>query len=118
MEFTDSIKRNLTTSAYAQFHGRASRSEYWWFILFTWLVSVGTGVIDVALSFQIPVVGTLVSLALLIPGFALVARRLHDTGRSGWWFLIVFTGIGAFVYLYWSVKSGDKRANKYGPVPK
>ena len=118
MEFTDSIKRNLTTSAYAQFDGRASRSEYWWFILFSWLVSVGTGVVDAALGSQIPVVGTLASLALLIPGFALIARRMHDTGRSGWWFLIVFTGIGAFVYLYWSAKSGDKRANKYGPVPK
>jgi uncharacterized membrane protein YhaH (DUF805 family) len=118
MEFTDSIKRNLTTSAYAQFDGRASRSEYWWFILFSWLVSVGTGVVDVALGFQIPVVGTLASLALLILGFALIARRMHDTGRSGWWFLIVFTGIGDFVYLYWSAKSGDKRANKYGPVPK
>ena len=118
MEFSESIKRNLTTNAYAQFSGRASKSEYWWFILFSFLVNTGTGVIDLALGSQIQVVGTLVSLALLIPGFALIARRMHDTGRSGWWFLIVFTGIGFFVYLYWSAKSGDKRANKYGPVPK
>lgn len=117
MEFTESIKRNLTTSAYAQFSGRASRSEYWWFILFSFLANIGTGVIDLALGSQIQVVGTLVGLALLIPGFALIARRMHDTGRSGWWFLIVFTGIGFFVYLYWSAKSGEKRPNKYGPVP-
>ena len=118
MEFPEAIKRNLTTSAYAQFSGRASKSEYWWFILFTWLVNLGTGVIDLALGSEIGVIGTLASLVLLVPGFALIARRLHDTGRSGWWFLIVFTVIGFFVFLYWSAKSGDKRANKYGPVPK
>jgi uncharacterized membrane protein YhaH (DUF805 family) len=108
MDFVSSIKRNMTTAAYAQFEGRDSRSEYWWFYLFT---VHGTAAADTLGG----TVGNLASLAFFLPSLALVARRLHDTGRSGWWFLIVFTFIGIPVVLYWLVKASDKGKNAYGP---
>ena len=110
MDFVSSVKRNMTTAAYAQFEGRASRSEYWWFYLFTLLA---TAVADRVSG----TVGDIASLVFLLPSLALVARRLHDVGRSGWWFLIVFTIIGIPVLLYWLVKASDAGANKYGAGP-
>ena len=110
MDFVSSIKRNMTTAAYAQFEGRASRSEYWWFYLFTVLVSAAADSLG-------GTAGNLASLFFLLPGLALVARRLHDTGRSGWCFLIAFTVIGIPVLLYWLVKDSDAGANKYGEGP-
>jgi uncharacterized membrane protein YhaH (DUF805 family) len=110
MDFVSSVKRNMTTAAYAQFSGRASRSEYWWFYLFTVLAGVAADTIG-------DTVGNLASLAFLLPSLALAARRLHDTGRSGWWFLLIFTVIGIPVVLYWLVKGSDAGANKYGEGP-
>ena len=110
MDFVSSVKRNMATAAYAQFDGRASRSEYWWFYLFTVLITAAADMLG-------GTVGNLASLALFLPGLALVARRLHDTGRSGWWFLIAFTVIGIPVLLYWLVKDSDAGANKYGEGP-
>ena len=110
MDFVSSVKRNMTTAAYAQFDGRASRSEYWWFYLFTVLITAAADMLG-------GTVGNLASLAFFLPGLALVARRLHDTGRSGWWFLIAFTVIGIPVLLYWLVKDSDAGANKYGEGP-
>ena len=100
----------MTTAAYAQFEGRASRSEYWWFYLVTVLAG---GVADRVSG----TVGNIASLVLLLPSLALAARRLHDTGRSGWWFLLIFTIIGIPVVLYWLVKDSDAGANKYGEGP-
>ena len=110
MDFTSSIKRNMTTAAYAQFTGRASRSEYWWFYLFTLLA---TAVAD-RLS---GTVGNLASLAFFLPGLALMVRRLHDVGRSGWWFFITFTIIGIPVLFYWLVRASDAGSNSYGEGP-
>jgi uncharacterized membrane protein YhaH (DUF805 family) len=110
MDFVSSIKRNMTTAAYAQFTGRASRSEYWWFYLFTLLA---TAVAD-RLS---GTVGNIASLAFFLPSLALVARRLHDVGRSGWRFFITFTIIGIPVLLYWLVRASDAGSNKYGEGP-
>ena len=110
MDFVSSVKRNMTTAAYAQFEGRASRSEYWWFYLFTLLA---TAVAD-RLS---GTVGNIASLVFFLPSLALAARRLHDVGRSGWWFLLVFTIIGIPVVLYWLVKDSDKGKNAYGEGP-
>ena len=110
MDFVSSVKRNCTTAAYAQFDGRASRSEYWWFYLFTVLVSAAADSLG-------GTAGNLASLFFLLPGLVLAARRLHDTGRSGWWFLLIFTIIGIPVVLYWLVKDSDAGANKYGEGP-
>ncbi|MBX3585006.1 MAG: DUF805 domain-containing protein [Ramlibacter sp.] len=91
MNFGQSI--SVCLSKYATFSGRASRPEYWWFFLFQILVSVAAGVVSDKLS-------GLVSLALLLPALAVGARRLHDIGRSGWWQLLLITGIGFFVLVY------------------
>lgn len=110
MDFVSSVKRNMTTAAYAQFDGRASRSEYWWFYLFTVIAGLAAEIVG-------STVGNIASLALFLPSLALAARRLHDTGRSGWWFLLILTVIGIPVVLYWLVKASDAGANKYGEGP-
>jgi uncharacterized membrane protein YhaH (DUF805 family) len=110
MDFVSSIKRNMTTAAYAQFDGRASRSEYWWFYLFTLLAGLAAEIVG-------STVGNLATLVFFLPSLALAARRLHDVGRSGWWFLLVFTVIGIPVLLYWLVRASDAGPNKYGEGP-
>ena len=59
----------------------------------------------------------LINLALLLPALGLCFRRLHDTGKSGWWILISLTGIGIFVLLFFFAQESEMRTNKYGPVP-
>ncbi|HEX6247948.1 MAG TPA: DUF805 domain-containing protein [Nocardioidaceae bacterium] len=91
MTFADAVASVLRQ--YATFSGRARRSEFWWFYLFTVLVGWGSGIVDWALAgvtgFDLGVVGLVTSLALFIPSLAVTARRLHDTGRSGWWMLVL-----------------------------
>ncbi len=92
MNFQESVKTCFTK--YADFNGRASRSEYWWFFLFVILASVATSLVSSVLS-------GLISLGTLIPSIAAATRRLHDTNRSGWWQLVVLVPvIGFFVILY------------------
>ncbi|MDE6391375.1 MAG: DUF805 domain-containing protein, partial [Duncaniella sp.] len=59
----------------------------------------------------------IVSLGLFLPSLGVMVRRLHDTGRSGWWWLIALTGIGALLLLYWLVQPSQPVPNKYGEVP-
>jgi uncharacterized membrane protein YhaH (DUF805 family) len=102
MDFVQAIKSCL--GQYATFSGRASRSEYWWFFLFQVLVMVATGMLG-------DVINGLASLALLLPALAVGTRRLHDIGRTGWWQLLLLTGIGFLVLLYWWVQPSDGSAN-------
>ncbi len=87
---------------YATFSGRARPSEFWWFALFAFLVPA-------VLSFVVPALGFLLALTLLIPSFAVGARRLHDSGRSGWWqWLILVPFLGAIVLIVlWALPSRD-----------
>ena len=92
MDFSQAIKSCL--SQYATFSGRASRSEYWWFFLFQVLVLIAASILgDAAYS--------IVVLGLLLPALAVATRRLHDIGRSGWWQLLMLTGIGYLLLLFW-----------------
>lgn len=90
MTFPQAVRSVL--SNYATFSGRARRSEYWWFYLFTVLVGIASSVVDAVLNIPFPneigIVGVLTSLAFFIPSLAVTARRLHDTGRTGWWMLL------------------------------
>ena len=117
MELVESAKRNLTTSTYAQFSGRASRSEYWWFALASLLVVIVAAFIDGATGGV--TVTLLAYLFIIIPGLAVSVRRLHDTNRSGWYLLLNFIPlVGTILLFIWSVTPGEKKANQYGPVSK
>lgn len=101
---------------YADFSGRARRKEYWMFVLFYLIFYVLLSLVDKALGSY---VFTLVySLVLLVPSISLATRRLHDTGRSGWWQLIVLIPlIGAIVLLVFYVQDSHDD-NDYGRNPK
>ena len=98
MDFMTAVRTCF--SKYVDFSGRARRSEYWYFVLFTFLLGIVANIIDKILGTDYDtsnggLVNTLVSLAVLLPSLAVGARRLHDTGRSGWWMLLVFAIMAA-----------------------
>ena len=105
MDFVQAIKSCL--GQYATFSGRAKRSEFWWFFLSQVLVMVAASMLG-------DVINGIASLALLLPALAVGARRLHDIGRTGWWQLLLLSGIGFLVLLYWWVQPGEGAGNIYG----
>lgn len=129
MTFTEAVETCF--QQYAVFRGRARRSEYWWWALFAFLVDL---VVNALGGFQ-PVLVLLgqgrsgesplwsvlaatVSLVLLLPSLAVFVRRLHDTGRSGWWWLIgLVPVVGWVVLLVFLVQMGSPDSNQYGPSP-
>ena len=105
MTFQESVR--VCLSKYADFTGRATRSEYWWFFLFILLVSAAISMVSHTLS-------GLFSLATLLPSIAAAARRLHDTNRSGWWQLIIVVPvIGLVVLVVFLVQ--ESRSETGGP---
>ena len=102
MDFGEAIK--VCFNKFADFNGRARRSEFWWFQLFAYLVSSITCGIG--------------GLVLLIPLLAVTSRRLHDTGHSGWWQLIQLVPFGVILIIIWGVQDSDPGPNEYGPNPK
>lgn len=109
---------------YAVFNGRARRKEYWYFALFNLIISIVLAIVDNMLgSFStevgIGLLGGIYSLAIFIPGLAVSIRRLHDTGRSGWWLLIFLIPlIGAIVLLIFMLQDSTPGGNIYGENPK
>ena len=85
MTFTQSI--STCFHKYAIFSGRASRSEYWWFVLFNTLLNIVAGFIDELIGIDVQVASIVVSLVLLLPGLSVAIRRCHDSNHSGWWIL-------------------------------
>ena len=110
---------SITTcfSKYADFTGRASRPEYWWFYLFGTLIGWGINIVA-ALTIPEPttrlVMTSLVSLAFFLPSLAVGTRRLHDTDRSGWNMLWVLTIIGVIPVVIWLASKSDENENRYG----
>jgi uncharacterized membrane protein YhaH (DUF805 family) len=109
---------------YAVFSGKARRKEYWFFVLFNIIIAFAltfidfsTGLYDV--EYEIGFLSSLYSLAVLVPSIAVTIRRLHDTSRTGWWFLIAFVPIiGVIVLLVFMVFDSTPGDNQYGPNPK
>ncbi|WP_187261346.1 DUF805 domain-containing protein [Pontibacter beigongshangensis] len=109
---------------YAVFSGRARRSEYWYFVLFNVLISMVLSFVDLTIGTatstgSIGLLGGLYSLAVFIPSLAVAVRRLHDTGKSGWWVLFglipVLGWIVLIIFMFIDSQPGD---NQYGPNPK
>ena len=113
---------------YADFNGRARRSEYWYFYLINFLITFGLGFLaglagginPNSSAMMIPFVLTLLySLVIFIPSLAVSVRRLHDINRSGWWLLIgMIPVIGAIVLIVFFVQDSQPGGNRYGPDPK
>jgi uncharacterized membrane protein YhaH (DUF805 family) len=109
---------------YAEFGGRSRRKEYWFFVLFSTLISILLISIDSATgTLRSPaglgLLSGIYSLAVLIPSLAVSVRRLHDTSRTGWWLLLgIVPLIGPIVLLVFFVSDGNPDDNEYGPNPK
>lgn len=104
---------------YANFEGRARRSEYWYFTLFNAIIGYFIQALGLVLESPIfMILSIIVSFALFLPALSVMARRLHDIDKSGWNFLWVITIVGIFVVLYWLVQDSQYGPNKYGQNPK
>lgn len=129
MNFTQSI--STCFSKYITFKGRASRSELWWFVLFIVIGNAVTGAMDAAIfgqntmmmggmefSYNAGFIGNIFGLVTFLPTWAVEVRRLHDTGRSGWWLLIgLIPLIGWIILLVWMIGKSDEGDNQYGAKP-
>ncbi|NEW05325.1 DUF805 domain-containing protein [Paenibacillus sp. SYP-B3998] len=103
---------------YVGFQGRARRKEYWMFALFSAIVSIVLAILDMVLSIY-PLLTGIYALAVLLPSLAVVVRRLHDTGRSGWWYFIgLIPLIGGIIVLVFLCTDSQENDNQYGPNPK
>jgi uncharacterized membrane protein YhaH (DUF805 family) len=118
MNFVEAISSCFRN--YANFSGRAVRSEYWYWYLFVAIVLIVFGAIDQSL-YPGPLeigpfsyVATAVVLALILPSLAVSVRRLHDIDRTGWWVLIAPTAIGTLLLIYWACLPGTSGSNRFG----
>lgn len=104
---------------YAVFAGRAQRAEYWHFYLFSTIIYILLVIATRLISKYVGILTVLYYLSILIPFIAVSVRRLHDTGRSGWWFFINFIPlVGPIIFFVFTVLDSQPGENKYGPNPK
>lgn len=109
---------------YANFEGRARRMEYWMFTLFhiiiIFVLAFLSGVFADVTETSIPLIILAVYfIATIIPSIAVTVRRLHDTGKSGWWYLITFVPyVGGLILFIFTLFEGDTGPNQYGADPK
>ena len=117
MTFSEAISSGFRN--YVGFSGRASRSEFWYWILFTFLVGIVTQIIDLGVwSSDVTPFSWIWSLVTLLPSLAMGVRRLHDTDRSGWWWLLSFIPlIGIIVLIVFWCFEGTRGPNRFGPDP-
>lgn len=122
MNFSKAVRAVL--NKYATFEGRARRAEYWYFVLLTTVLSIAAQIIGVAgrdgglITLLLLGVLALISLALIIPGIAVSVRRLHDTGRSGWFLLLgLIPVVGGILLLVWTCSRGTEGPNRFGADP-
>ncbi|MBB3590648.1 uncharacterized membrane protein YhaH (DUF805 family) [Rhizobium sp. BK529] len=133
MGFTEAV-RTVLTQKYITFSGRASRSEFWWFQLFNWLVGGLFSILGILTGANgapwsstniFSIIGGLYALATLLPMIALLVRRFHDRNISGWWVLGLFVVcfiplvglIAAIAFLVICVLRGTEGPNRFGPDP-
>ena len=108
MNFTQSIETCF--KKFSVFEGRARKSEFWWFQLFCVIAQVTGALLDYLLGYSENGAFEWVAyIIILLPSLAVGARRLHDSGRSGWWQLITFTVIGVVPLLVWLASEGTQK---------
>jgi uncharacterized membrane protein YhaH (DUF805 family) len=123
MNLQNAVKSGF--SNYANFRGRAQRSEFWFWVLFFWLAVAVASILDAVLFpgvsgstnpsfglYFLPL--NLVGYALIVPSISVFVRRLHDTDRKGWWWLITFIPFGGLVMLVWLCSEGTQGSNRFG----
>lgn len=131
MGFSQAVRRCFRS--YARFRGRASRAEFWWFFVFLLLLDVVGAVIDGTLGLEeLGPADLALSLLTLLPSAAVAVRRLHDTGRAGWWLLLPAVGLSAaavwpaaaslaqaalLAFVIFAAMRGDAGPNRYGKDP-
>ena len=117
LTFQDAVKRVF--NKYAEFNGRASRAEFWWFILFTFIVNAVLGILAAITNWGvINYIDGLFGLAVIIPTLAVSWRRLHDIGKAGgWWFINFIPLVGSVIFIIWCAQPSEPRANRFGDVP-
>jgi len=113
---------------YADFNGRARRKEYWMFTLFVVIFFIVAAILDNLLGTTFKFAGVsapygwiylLFAFAMILPSLAVVVRRLHDIGKSGWYYFLVFIPVvGGIILLIWYCKNSQPGENQYGPNPK
>lgn len=104
---------------YAVFHGRERRRVFWWFVVFHIIVLFTLSIFEFFLTGQAAILVGLYNLAVFIPGLAVTIRRLHDTGRTGWWVLIgLIPFFGPLILLIFMLLDSEPGTNQYGPNPK
>lgn len=103
---------------YCNFSGRASRSQFWWYQLFCFILEAAVGIVFFWSQDVLNIVSGLIGLALLLPNLGIQVRRLHDTDKSGWWiFISLIPIIGWILLIVWYCKDSQMQTNEYGPVP-
>ena len=120
MNFQTSVKTCF--NKYAAFSGRASRSEYQFFVLFGILGGIISAIIDtMILGYSAELnrpINLIFSVALILPSISVATRRLHDLNESGWWQLLWFTIIGGILIIIWHATEGTKKNNSHGKAIK
>ena len=121
MGFMDAVK-NVLLNNYFSFNGRASRSEYWWWILAQFIMVIPLSFLDGMVfgwEYSDPTwFSNIFILAMILPNISVLVRRLHDTGRSGWWYWILLVPcVGFIVLIVFLAQDGEPHPNAYGEVP-
>jgi uncharacterized membrane protein YhaH (DUF805 family) len=109
MQFQESIKTCF--NKFSDFNGRASRSEFWWFVLFVAIANM------VAESIFPGKIGYIIGIILLIPHICVGVRRLHDIGKPAAWILLTFIPVIGLILIYWWIQKSEPIANQYGAPP-
>lgn len=125
MDFSTAVRKVLQEN-YANFQGRAPRSEYWWFFLFVIIADIAISILAAILGAVLgdtgAMIGSLISivfaLAIIVPALAVTVRRLHDLDRSGWWiFISLVPIIGPILLIIWYCTKGSVGQNRFGNDP-
>ncbi len=113
MDFSQAVKSGFEN--YINLSGRATRSEYWYFLLFIFLGRMVIGFFTAITDLEGLI--NLWDIVVFLPHLSVAVRRLHDTNKSGWWVLLFITIIGLIPLIIWYTQKGNEEENRFGPNP-